>query len=105
MWSLKNTIALLTLSLIVISCGQDDKNGANKTTQTTTKAVNSGFSIVDSQVSGIDFSNILKDDPQSDKNVLSYQLYFNGAGVGVGDFNNDGLQDIFFAGNEVPNAL
>lgn len=105
MWSLKNTIALLILSLIVISCGQDDKNGANKTTQTTTKAVNSGFSIVDSQVSGIDFSNILKDDPQSDKNVLSYQLYFNGAGVGVGDFNNDGLQDIFFAGNEVPNAL
>ena len=64
-----------------------------------------GFEIVDSVNSGIDFINALEDDPLSDKNVLSYPHYFNGAGVGVGDFNNDGLQDIFFAGNEVPNAI
>lgn len=65
----------------------------------------SGFEILDSDLTGIDFQNTLVDDPLSDKNVLSYQHYFNGAGVGVADFNQDGLIDIFFAGNEVPNAL
>lgn len=61
--------------------------------------------MVPASTSGIDFNNNLIDDPLTDKNVLSYGHYFNGAGVGVADFNNDGLQDIFFAGNEVDNEL
>ncbi len=65
----------------------------------------SGLELVPEGKSGISFNNTLSDNPLSDKNVLSYQHYFNGAGVGVADFNQDGLQDIFFAGNEVPNEL
>ena len=38
-------------------------------------------------------------------NIISYEYLYNGAGVGIGDFNNDGLQDIFFCGNMVPNRL
>ncbi len=31
--------------------------------------------------------------------------FYNGGGVGAGDFNNDGKIDIFFAANQVPNRL
>ncbi|NNF20926.1 MAG: VCBS repeat-containing protein, partial [Saprospiraceae bacterium] len=69
------------------------------------KISKSGLEILESDYTGINFSNTLKDDPLTDKNIVSFEYYFNGAGVGVADFNNDGLQDIFFAGNEVPNEL
>jgi hypothetical protein len=32
---------------------------------------------------------------------MKYEYIYNGAGVGIGDLNNDGLQDIIFAGNQV----
>ena len=35
-------------------------------------------------------------------NIFTYEYLYNGAGIGIGDFNNDGLPDIFFAGNQVP---
>ena len=31
--------------------------------------------------------------------------FYNGAGVGVGDFNNDGLSDIFFSSNQGENKI
>ena len=36
---------------------------------------------------------------------MTYEYIYNGGGVGVGDFNNDGLQDLFFVGNIVNNKL
>jgi hypothetical protein len=52
---------------------------------------------------GITFSNTLTETPTL--NVLEFEYFYNGGGVAVGDFNNDGLQDIFFAGNMVPSKL
>lgn len=52
---------------------------------------------------GIDFkNNIVTNDTL---NALTFEYIYNGAGVGVGDFNNDGLEDIFFAGNQVSSKL
>ncbi|MEN1784099.1 MAG: VCBS repeat-containing protein [Bacteroidota bacterium] len=43
---------------------------------------------------------------ETDKlNILEYEYMYNGAGVGIADFDNDGLQDILFTGNTVPSAL
>ena len=53
--------------------------------------------------SGITFNNkIIENDSI---NALDITNIYNGGGVGIGDFNNDGLQDIYFTGNLFPNKL
>jgi hypothetical protein len=61
------------------------------------------FRLVPSEESGIDFSNTLI--PSDTLNILKYEYFYNGAAVAVGDFNNDGLNDLFFSGNMVSNKL
>ena len=53
---------------------------------------------------GIDFKNSLTED-DLDFSILVYPYFYNGAGVAVGDINNDGLVDIVFTGNMVKNRL
>ena len=61
------------------------------------------FKEVSSEHSGIHFNNkIVEDDTL---NPIDVTNIYNGGGVGVGDFNNDGLQDIYFTGNRVSNKL
>ncbi len=61
------------------------------------------FSLVAPEKSGVIFNNTLKDNKT--ENILLYSNFYGGAGVGVGDFNQDGLEDIFFAGNQVSDQL
>jgi hypothetical protein len=61
------------------------------------------FTLLDSSETGVHFSNDIKDDEE--RNILLYANFYGGAGVGIGDFNNDGLEDLFFAGNIVPDKL
>ncbi|MBK7133963.1 MAG: VCBS repeat-containing protein [Bacteroidales bacterium] len=57
------------------------------------------FELLDSGYTGIEFNNSIT---ESDSfNVMKYEYIYNGAGTGIGDLNNDGLQDIVFAGNQV----
>jgi hypothetical protein len=61
------------------------------------------FTPLSSKETGINFSNALRPSPQF--NLFSYMYYYNGSGVGAGDFNNDGLIDLFFAANQSANQL
>ena len=61
------------------------------------------FTLLDPSATNIDFVNAVKDNKE--RNILLYANFYGGAGVGVGDFNNDGLQDVYFAGNMVPDKL
>lgn len=61
------------------------------------------FQLLPPNRTGIDFANYLAEGDSL--NILNYVYYYNGGGVGIGDFNNDGLEDIFFSGNEVSSRL
>tara|TARA_B100000787_G_scaffold165137_1_gene148666 strand:- start:208 stop:3573 length:3366 start_codon:yes stop_codon:yes gene_type:complete len=61
------------------------------------------FTLLTSSSTNINFTNSIKD--SKEHNILLYSNFYGGAGVGVGDFNNDGLQDLYFAGNLVPDKL
>ncbi len=52
---------------------------------------------------GVQFVNKLEE--SADFNVLKYGYFYNGGGVAAGDLNNDGLPDLYFSGNLVPNQL
>jgi hypothetical protein len=75
-------LALLACSILLIACSHTTR-----------------FKLLNPSHTGIDFNNLVV---ESDSfHILSYEYIYNGAGVGVGDLNNDGLQDLVFAGNQV----
>ncbi|MEQ9290436.1 MAG: FG-GAP-like repeat-containing protein [Cyclobacteriaceae bacterium] len=61
------------------------------------------FTKVPHQYSNIRFSNDLVE--TEDNNHIVNDEFITGAGVAVGDINNDGLLDLFFTGNQVRDRL
>jgi hypothetical protein len=61
------------------------------------------FEALNTRSTGIDFTNKLT--PTGQFNMFKYMYFYNGAGVGVGDFNNDGFSDIFFSSNQGENKI
>ena len=100
--SLHNSLLFVLFGLLVLmTAGCGNNNNDAKTDDTDISPV---FRKLSSAESGISFNNAV--DENYDKNYFDRFAYvYNGAGVAVGDINNDGLPDIYFAGNEVPNKL
>lgn len=85
----RNILIILFLSLY--SCQQEEK-----TTDST-------FKLLSAHETGITFRNDLT---YTEKvNPYTFRNFYNGAGVALGDINNDGLVDIFLAGNQSSNRL
>lgn len=79
--------------LLLANCkkaGSTDSDGAN-------------FELLRKDATGLDFQNVMKQ--TSEFNVFNYMYFFNGGGVASGDFNNDGLIDLFFTSNMEANKL
>ena len=67
------------------------------------KKENTLFELLPSSKTNVYFQNNLE--YTEELNPYTYRNFYNGGGVGIGDFNNDSLQDIFFTGNLVSNKL
>lgn len=79
------------LSLVLLSCGeQRRKEGLH-------------FTTMEPSATGVYFENTIT---ESDSlNMFVNEYTYMGGGVGIGDFNRDGLPDVFFAGNQVSSKL
>ncbi|WP_037348705.1 VCBS repeat-containing protein [Sediminibacter sp. Hel_I_10] len=89
----------LFISFITLLISCNDFNGKEKKSPDTTTL----FTLVENSTTGIDFKNTVKQDINF--NYLEYVYAFNGAGVSIGDINNDGLEDIYFTSNQNSNKL
>ncbi len=79
--------------LFFISCDEKPK----------VEEIRSQFTFIPKSVSGISFANMVKEDDFN--NLISNFYIYNGAGVAVGDINNDGLDDIYFVSNQNEDKL
>ncbi len=61
------------------------------------------LSVLSPDETGIHFANRITENDTF--NILNYEYIYNGGGVGIGDFNHDGLQDLFFSANTADNRL
>ncbi|HET6254977.1 MAG TPA: FG-GAP-like repeat-containing protein [Puia sp.] len=61
------------------------------------------FTSLPASVTGIGFANTITENDSLNMFVNEYT--YMGGGVGVGDFNRDGLPDLFFSGNQVSSRL
>lgn len=83
-------LLFLLLGFTLLSCSEKERS------QTL-------FQLLDPDSTGVQFRNNLSFD--QDFNIYTYRNFYNGGGVGIGDFNNDNLVDIYLTGNQSKNKL
>lgn len=98
-WPWKAGSIVLIAGLVLSGCDKSSDSKEEKKGPEGPKL----FTLLSPAQTKVDFSNTLTEGLNT--NVLMYEYFYNGGGVAVGDLNSDGLDDIYFTGNMVPNKL
>lgn len=61
------------------------------------------FTSLPASQTGIDFTNRVENNDTM--NIFNYRNFYNGAGVAIGDVNNDGFSDVYLISNQGENKL
>ncbi|OLE58331.1 MAG: hypothetical protein AUG74_17190 [Bacteroidetes bacterium 13_1_20CM_4_60_6] len=85
------SLATLVPIVALMSCGRQAAGGPPL------------FRLLSPAQTGVTFANTIT--TNDSLNVQTDEYVYNGAGVGIGDIDNDGLPDIFLAGNMVTSRL
>lgn len=88
---------ILPLACLLIGLGSCSKPVASEL------PIDTLFTAVPSEVSGLEFINQLEYDRNF--NIYTYRNFYNGGGVALGDVNQDGLLDVYFTANMKSNRL
>ena len=86
-WGFRLTSLLLFTGCILSGCEQNEKL----------------FTALPADKTNITFSNNITE--TEELNINAYLYAHNGGGVAIGDVNQDGLPDIYFTANQLPNKL
>ncbi len=90
---MKKFLFFISIIILTFSCtGKIDTNTSQKI-----------FNKLEPNETGISFTNTLVENDSL--NYFTYGYIYMGGGISAGDINNDGLIDLYFTGNMVPNKL
>ncbi len=86
--------SFLLISVLLVACRGSQDGAVSETAL---------FEQLPADQTGIHFANTLR---ESDSlNIITFEYFYNGGGVGLGDINNDGLVDVFLGGNMTKSRL
>ena len=95
----------MAVIIYTVPCGCKKHSTSSSDTISNSNTLPKIFEKVDVAHSRLYFENSIAEDVSTMENLFNYDYFYNGAGVGLEDLNNDGLLDVFFCGNQVPNKL
>ncbi|MCL6217290.1 VCBS repeat-containing protein [Zunongwangia pacifica] len=94
--SLHKYLGVVMLFSFLYACKKDDNNQKEAPKDYL-------FTEMPADSTGIHFINQVKN--KKEFNIFRYRNFYNGAGVGIGDINNDGLPDVYLTSNMGKNKL
>lgn len=104
---MKHSITLFFITaclFLIIGCeNEPQQKKGNSSANSISSENHISFKKIPASQSKINFSNTIKENKRV--HYFIWNFIYQGAGVAIGDINNDGLQDIYLSGNMVSDKL